>query len=193
MKHTVKAALFALAAAVVGLASPAAAAPKTATGTVPCTGIGPNGGCAVDSYEVRCTTKAQYLSIRLTSSGSRPYMTAVVMEPEYWMKGRAVRAWGEPGVARERVIPSASGAGPLAMRALVVVMGQNTPGHDLPYHLKASCYSYASSVDGEASDDDVVYLDDDPDPEPEDPDAEPTPPSDTKILKGTAIFKKQDQ
>jgi hypothetical protein len=191
MKHTVKAALFALAAAVVGLTSPATAAPVTKTGTVPCTGIGPSGGCAVDSYEVRCTSRAQRLSIQLTSSGSRPYMTAVVKEPET-MKGWAVRAWGEPGVAREKIFYTWNWGE--KVRALVVVMGQDIPGHDLPYQLKASCYSFVSNADGEGSDDDVVYLDDDPDPDnPDDPDDQ-TPNGDyTKVLKGTAIIKKQDQ
>ena len=188
MKRSAMAVLFATFVGLAG-AGPATAAPVTVSDTVPCTGIGPGGGCAVDSWEVRCTTKAQHVSIRLAAQGGRPYMAAVGVAPVFPTSGEGERAFASPGFPQTGVFHG--GFVGSNINVLVVVKGENVPGNELPYSLKASCYSIVSNVNSKESDDGVVYLDDDPDPE--DPDA-PTPPGEvTKVLKGTAIIKKQDQ
>jgi hypothetical protein len=176
-----------LLAMLVGLggAGLATAAPVTKIGTVPCDAGYPT-LCAVDSYEVRCTEKAQRLAIRLKGQ-SHIQMTAVITSPASMAgTGRRAGTWG--GDTEEtRVFRAPSSIGAL-MKALVVVMGDPL-GSDGWYQLTASCYSYTGSP-GEDPDDGVAHLAGDPDPE--DPDENPTPES-IKTNRGTAITELQDQ
>ena len=165
MKRSAMAILFATFVGLAAAGPATAVGPVTATGTVPCSGIGPQFGptaaCAADSYEVRCTQKAQRLSIRLESEGT-PYMAAVITSPAS-MAGQGQRARislaDTSGETRTFHAPTSVGS---LMSALVVVLGSNTSSHELQYQLTASCYSYNGNAENEPYDPDGPFnLDDD--------------------------------
>lgn len=171
-----------------GGAGPAMASPVTVTGTAPCGSwsgsIPPQ--CAVDSYEVRCTQKAQRLAIRFEGN-THAMMTAIITSPASKAgTGRRAGTWGG-NTEETRVFNAPSSIGAL-MKALVVVVGDFTEGAH-PYQLTASCYSYTGSPENDP-DDGFANLDDDPDPD--DPEENPTPES-VRVYKGTAITELQDQ
>ncbi len=161
-----------LLAMLVGLggAGLATAGAVTKIGTVPC-GSGFPAVCAVDSYEVRCTQKAQRLAIRLEAD-SHLDMTAVITSPASMAgTGRRAHTWG--GDTEEtRIFHAPSSIGSL-MKALVVV-GPGIIEGAHPYQITASCYSYTGTPENDP-DDGVANLDDDPDPD--DPEDNPTPES----------------